>query len=85
MNDDDPLRDLLGRAGQRVAAMACRHPVADQRQQIMRERLRMGELETNEIVDRVPVGLCLAGMFEIVLGLLLGRATDNVREGEHVD
>ena len=64
--------------------MARRHAVADQREQIVRERLRMRELQPHQIIDRVPVGMNTAEMLKIGLGFLFRGPADDVREGEHI-
>ena len=82
---NDAFRALLGRSDQREAAMTGGHAVADQRQEIMREGLGMGELQAHEIVDGAPVGMGAAEMLEIALGLLLAWPADDMRESEYLD
>src|SRR5690606_10802793 len=56
---NDALGNVLGGPDQGKAPMAGGEPFANQGQQIMREGLGMSELQTNEIVDRSPVGIVL--------------------------
>src|SRR5689334_7526644 len=84
MKRANAIGNLLGRTNEWKATVARSHPVPDQRQQIVRERLCMGKLQANEIVDRRPIGLGPAEMLEVIASFLVGRPTHHMREGQNL-
>lgn len=85
MQGDDALGDLLRGAGERETAMTGCHPVADECQEVMRKGMGVGKLEPHEIVDRVPIGMRLAGILQIILRFLLRRTANDMGKGKHID
>ena len=80
-----PVGHLIRRADQREAAVTQREQMLDQRQQIVRKAVGMGELQAHEVVHRTQSALLHGGVVGIGLGLGLGRAADDMAEGQHVD
>jgi len=81
----DPGGRLIGRSDRGKAAVAKRESVADLLQQVMREGMRVGELQADEIIGRLPIGILVADMVHVILRFLFGRATDHMAEGQHSD
>lgn len=70
MDRADAVGHLLGRADQRIAAMAHGEAVADQGQQVVREGLGVRELRLDHAVERVGVAMRIAEMLDIILRFL---------------
>ena len=65
--------------------MAHGEQVFDLGQQIMREALRVGEFQVDQIIHRCGVGVGDGGVVQECLGLVPRRAADHMREGQHVN
>ncbi len=60
------------------------HPVADEFQEVVRERLRVRKLKPYQIVDRLPVRFLVRVMLVVLLGFAFSWPHDDIGEGHHV-